>query len=437
MSHATLKLEDIDAEMLDARTKGIPGGVAPFRVGDIAARGWNVGNEDLPLPVVILKRSCLEHNIGVMREYCRQHEVELAPHGKTTMAPQIFGRQLAAGAWGITAATVEQLQVYRHYGVPRVIFANQLVGRAHLSYVCREMKGDPSFDLHPFIDSVAAVEQLAAAAEEHGLRRPVRVLLEVGYFGGRTGARSLEDVVQIRQALKQRSGRVELIGVAGFEGLLPVASRLPATAQPEGNVTIESHLQDMADAVDELLATDALPDSFIVTAGGSAAFDKVIEGLSGRWEGRAKVVLRSGCYVTHDHLMYRDSPLQNPNPGEQNGGAWLQPALELWSYVHSTPEPGRALLTFGRRDVGSDYGLPVPLRHVASGSRAAEPTDDWSIEQLNDQHAHLRHSAGDALAVGDRVVCGISHPCTTFDKWKVIPEVDDDYNVVGAVRTFF
>ena len=82
---------------------------------------------------------------------------------------------------------------------------------------------------------------------------------------------------------------------------------------------------------------------------------------------------------------------------------------------------------------------------AATGSTAAKPP--WpvaeamppghSITRLNDQHAFLRCPAGSPLAVGDLVGLGISHPCTTFDKWSLISVVNDTYDVVGAIRTFF
>ena len=61
----------------------------------------------------------------------------------------------------------------------------------------------------------------------------------------------------------------------------------------------------------------------------------------------------------------------------------------------------------------------------------------WKITGMNDQHAYLAFAAGDAPQVGDLIGCGISHPCTTFDKWRVLFTVDDDYRVTGAIRTFF
>jgi D-serine dehydratase len=35
------------------------------------------------------------------------------------------------------------------------------------------------------------------------------------------------------------------------------------------------------------------------------------------------------------------------------------------------------------------------------------------------------------------VAFGISHPCTTFDKWQVLFVVNDRYDIVSAVKTWF
>ena len=123
-----LDLRAIEDELIDDTWKGIPGGTPPFPLRQIGTHGWNVPAGDLPLPVLTIRRSAVEHNVAVMARFCAQTSALLAPHGKTTMAPQLFDRQLAAGAWGITAATVQQLQVYRRFGVARVILANQLIG---------------------------------------------------------------------------------------------------------------------------------------------------------------------------------------------------------------------------------------------------------------------------------------------------------------------
>jgi D-serine dehydratase len=94
----------------------------------------------------------------------------------------------------------------------------------------------------------------------------------------------------------------------------------------------------------------------------------------------------------------------------------------------------------GKRDVSYD-DLPVPLRWFRPSDRSGRaPTaleTGHVATGLNDQHCHMTVPADSPLSVGDMVAFGISHPCLTFDKWQVIPVVDDDYNVIAAIRTFF
>ena len=91
----------------------------------------------------------------------------------------------------------------------------------------------------------------------------------------------------------------------------------------------------------------------------------------------------------------------------------------------------------GKRDVAHDLTLPFPRLVFRPGvDRTPRPLPDGvAVTALNDQHAFMTAPA--TLAVGDMIGCAISHPCTTFDKWRFLPVVDDDYRVVDAVTTFF
>jgi D-serine deaminase-like pyridoxal phosphate-dependent protein len=174
----------------------------------------------------------------------------------------------------------------------------------------------------------------------------------------------------------------------------------------------------------------------IVSAGGSAFLDRVVAGLSEPWSlsRPVRLVLRSGCYLTHDAVHYAQL---SPFGSRLTGTEPLLEALEVWGTVLSLPEPGLALLGFGKRDVPFDMELPVP-RLVKSAGQAVCPLDaQASIFALNDQHAYMRLAADHDLRVGDLVGCGISHPCTAFDKWRLIPVVDDHYRVTDAVLTYF
>lgn len=430
-THAGIDLESLYSTQLDGRTKGLPGSTSGLEVRDLGQQGWNVLREDLPLPALVLRRSALAHNLRLMQSYCEANRVLLAPHGKTTMAPQLFAAQLEHGAWGITAASVEQLQVYRRYGIPRVMLANQLVGAPNIAYVVNELKSDPAFELIVWVDSARGVDLLASAARAAGLKRSIDVMLEVGYEGGRSGVRSRGAADAVAAAIAGAGAVIRLVGTAAFEGLLS----FDGPSDASGRRATRELLANTAQTAVRLRNADLISGDPILSAGGSSGFDDAVD-VFRREAPDATIILRSGCYITHDHGMNaHNSPLAEGNgPAAAEYGSLL-PALELWSYVNSTPEPGLAILGFGRRDAPYDAGLPIPLRHVAAGGTTNDLGGRAEIVAMNDQHGYLRSEV--EMSVGDRVVLGISHACTAFDKWRCIPVVDDDYDVVDAILTFF
>jgi D-serine dehydratase len=431
-----LQLQEILNSTVDDRCKGIPGAAAPFRLADIHQQGWNVLRQDLNLPLAVLRATALRHNVDWMSRFTRASGVQLCPHGKTTMSPQLFDAQLRAGAWGITAATIGHVQIYRRFGVKRILLANQLVGPKAIAYVLEELRSDPEFDFYCLVDSPAAASLLAQAARNASIGRPLQVLLEVGERNGRTGARSVEDRLRTAQAIA-RSGVLALRGVEGFEGVAQV------TAETTDREEVRNILQGIVDTAALLGEAGLFADGpVILSAGGSAFFDVAARQLATARLGREVVtVIRSGCYITHDsewcHSFFQQ--LAERETLAQSLGEGLKPALELWAYVQSRPEPDRVIATFGKRDCSSDAGLPVPLRWFRPGvhERPQSIPGPVRVTRLNDQHAYLEIGTDSPLAVGDMICVGISHPCTTFDKWQLLPVVNDDYDVVSAVRTFF
>lgn len=417
------ELSRLLAEPIDWRYKAFPATPEPVTVGTVGERGWNVLAGDLPLPAMVLKESVLEHNISVMARYCAEHGVLLAPHGKTTMAPQLFARQLEAGAWGMTAATVGHVRIYRAFGVPRIVLANELVEPVALRWVAAELAADPGFDFYCLVDSTAGVEAMNEGLAGSSLERPVQVLLEVGFEGGRTGGRTSGEAAETAAAVAA-SPVLELAGVEGYEGLIG-ADRSEATL-----AAVDDFLRRLRETTIALARAGAFATRgrILVSAGGSAFFDRAVELLVRPWEldRPVDVVLRCGSYVTHDSDVYeRVSPLAGS----------LRPAIEVWGAVLSRPERKLAIVGLGKRDVSHDLELPFP--RLVSGSSGLRPAEGMAVTALNDQHAFVRVPPEDELAVGDLLACEISHPCTMFDKWRLIPLVDDDYTVVGAVRTFF
>src|SRR5271168_206719 len=125
----------------------------------ISSLGWNLLREDLSLPIAVLSEEKLTHNLAWMKHFIEAYGIQLAPHGKTTMAPALFSRQLAAGAWGITLATAHQTAVAYQHGVRRVLMANQLVGRQNMALISHLLK-DRDFEYFCLVDSAELVKQL-------------------------------------------------------------------------------------------------------------------------------------------------------------------------------------------------------------------------------------------------------------------------------------
>lgn len=423
-----LSLREIEDQRLDVLVKGLPPS-ASLRLGDVGKQGWNVLTGDMPMPLAVIRESVLKANSAWMSAFSAANDLLIAPHGKTTMAPQLFDLQVADGAWAITVATMQQLAVARHFGVKRVILANQPIGRQEVA-ACFEALREPGFELYCLADSIAGVGLLAEAAKGHAGANPLGIFVEIGFMGGRTGARTREEALAVARAIAGAPG-LRLAGFECFEGL-------------HSDSAGADKLLDEVIAVAAAANAEGLlgPEPLVLSAGGTALFDRVGEKFNAASLGRPLLkVLRSGCYLTHDDLGYSasfrrimlETSLKLPPGG-------LEPALEVWAYVQSRPERGRSLLTLGKRDVTYDSALPVPLRWYRPGGAMARPEPmpaGHNVLALNDQHCHLGTPEESPLQVGDMVAFGIAHPCLTFDKWAVLMLVDDDWNVTGAIRTFF
>jgi D-serine deaminase-like pyridoxal phosphate-dependent protein len=371
-------------------------------------------------PLLVLDGEALAHNVRTMAEWVARRGLELMPHGKTTMAPVLWHRQLDAGATGITVATGWQADVALRAGVGTVQIANACTDPGLLRRIASWLAAHPEQEAVCWVDSAATLEVLESALPT-GSR--LGVLVEFGAAGGRTGCRDEDELVDIARRAAA-SASVELRGVAGYEGAL-AHDRSPAAL-----AAVREYCDRLAALVDRVRPYVA--GTPWVTAGGSAYFDVVADSLSGVQNARA--ILRSGAYVVHDDGFYRGiSPLDAARSGEAEP---LRTAMHAFARVVSLPEPGLALLDAGKRDVPFDEGLPVALG-VADTLGGAERALRAEVTALNDQHAFLRWEGPPPVAIGDVVRLGLSHPCTAFDKWRLIPVVDAQGVVTEAIETFF
>ncbi len=393
----------------------------------IAAQGWNLLEDDVSLPAAVIYKEKLDHNLQWMQRFVDAYGARLAPHGKTTMAPKLFSMQLHAGAWGITMATAHQARVAYAYGVRRVLMANQLVGRQNMEIIA-SLLCDPSFDYFCLVDSVENLAELGHFFQSKGQR--LQVLLEVGLQGGRTGVRNMEQLEALLTALAHWHDTIVLCGVEVYEGI------------SKDETEVRGLLQRAVEFAKTVVAQGALGrHSMILSGGGTAWFDLVAEAFS-RSEIKypTEVVLRPGCYLTHDVGDYKMAleRATRINPVAREMESTLLPAMQVWAYVHSVPEPTKAIVGMGKRDAAFDCGLPTPALHVSRGGNTPQATPGhWRLTRIMDQHAYLEITSADSIQVGDKIAFDISHPCLTFDRWRHLLIINAHHVVVDIVETLF
>lgn len=387
------------------------------------------------LPAAAVFEAPLAHNLEWMQRFAAEHGARLAPHGKTTMTPALFRRQLDAGAWGITLATAAQCRAAFAHGVSRLLMANQLVGEANMAIVAELIEAGADF--YCVVDGAANVRHLASYFSARGLR--LQVLIELGVNGGRCGCRDHDQVMELGELIDSEPALV-LAGLEGYEGVVHGDN-------PE--VAVRAYGWQLVEAA-QALDHDGLMESRepLITASGSAWYDLIAEVFHEARLGPHFVpVLRPGCYVVHDHGIYRQAQrdVLRRRPDLEQG---LQPALEVFAQVQSLPEPGLAVIGLGKRDIGFDQ-LPQPLRRYREGAARRDANvpvlsvAGWEVTKLMDQHAFVRlpeEDEGmrhDAVRVGDVVAFGASHPCLTFDKWRRVCLVDQHLKVIEEMATWF
>jgi D-serine deaminase-like pyridoxal phosphate-dependent protein len=364
----------------------------------------NLLTGDLLLPRLVVKRSALEHNIERMARFCAEHGLSFAPHAKTTMAPGILRRQLEAGAWGLTVATVVQAQALRDLGVRRILIANEVVEPRAIVWLAGELAAHADVELFVLADSLRGVSILESALAAAGAPRPLGVLVEIGETGGRAGCRTDGEALAVARAVVA-ADHLRLCGVEGFDAMY---------------ADVPGFLRRVRGLVETLAREGAFAavDEVIVSAGSSEYYTTVAE-LLVDWtlDRPVRTLLRPGGYATFD-----------------SGPGFARP-LEIWGAVVSRPEPSLAIAGFGRRDVPSAESLPEVTARAVDGRLA--PLTGAAVTRLMDQHALIE--LGDAsLEVGELVGCSIPNEFRpAFATWRTAPLVDDDYTVVETLDVLY
>ena len=420
-------LGSLDRIPLPPGMKGLPPEAdgRPWTPAALQAAGLNA-LRDLPTPFAVLRQGALYHNAEVMGRWCADNDVLLAPHGKTTMAPALWKLQFENGTWAMTVALPHQAVTAHRFGIRRILLANEAADPVALESLVR-LAAEPDTEIYSFVDSVAVVRAYRAAIDGTGVDPTgLRFLIDIGVPSGRTGCRTRAEAEAVAREIRQ-TGTAVVGGIGAYEG--PAGE----DRSPESLASVNSYLDSVTATFREFHADGVFSSDqpAVLSIGGSEIFELVSEYIRGELASidAYRLVIRSGCYLVHDHGHYAAV-----GPSVQPGWAYtsFQGALEVGATVVSRPQADLSLLNVGRRDIGFDEGSPSVIDPLPAGGGPPSP-----IVELNDQHAFVRPDDPTFLPVGTPVRVGISHPCTTLDKWRVLLVVDDDHNVVGAATTIF
>lgn len=402
---------EIENTKLSWKFRGLPEAALGLSIKDYLRKAPKFLRDDYQWPQAIMLDSALENNLTTMKAFCKKHNVELAPHVKTHMSPQLARRQIDNGSWGVTVANASQARTFIEFGFKKIIIANEVANASSIKFLSEQ-----DAEIYFYIDSLRGFEIVEKSAS-----RPVNILLEIGKSQGRTGVRDLvlaERLVDMISA----SEKMNFAGVSGYEGTF-------------GKDRSQQSIDKVRDFLQTLVAFAISvqakgPNPFMVSAGGSAFFDLVVDELKPvTQDSNFKVILRSGGYVTHDHGFYAEV-----YPFVNDPEFTFFPALEVWSIVNSKPDSDLFIVNGGKRDISVDIDLPYALKYQSENAPIKKLLG--KVLNINDQHLYLQ-TDNKELGVGDLVAFGISHPCTTFDKWPLIPVVTDDYRILDLYLTYF
>lgn len=410
--------------------------VIPFEKGSgnvstLAKNGWDLLKEEVSFPVAVIKEQNVQNNAKWMQKFSQESMVELAPHGKTTMAPELFKLQIEQGCWGISLATVPQVINASQHGIKRIILANQLIGAFHFKLIA-DLLTSTDLELYCFVDSAENIHQLGKYFSQRGV--VLKILLEIGVEGGRCGWRNTDNVDDVIEAIGEYDC-LALSGVSFYEGVIhgeQAQSKIENLINNVYKLTTKLHQQKLF-----------TQDEVIITGAGSAWYDVVasqfknmplISGLICRY------IIRPGCYLIHDTGIYQQAQndiLQRSQFACDIEGK-LDSSLEIWAYVQSIPEPGLVIIGLGKRDVAFDAGLPTPEMHYKPEWKVPQKVEkSWQVVEIMDQHCMMKVSSNSGLSVGDLIVFSTSHPCLTIDKWRKLGVINNEYTINKTITTYF
>jgi D-serine deaminase-like pyridoxal phosphate-dependent protein len=313
--------------------------------------------EELPTPILILDRTILDRNIEKMMSSLAGKTIDLRPHTKVQKSTDLALLQVAAGAVGVTVATVWEAAAMFAAGVKRVLIANEVIGVQKIEALALLAKHG---DLTVVVDNLKNIEQISEQLSQKNTNVGVLIDLDVGM--ARCGARSLEEAVALADLVVSKEN-LNLEGLQAYEG--------HCMLEPDSVVRLKLATQAMDYAAKVLAAIQKkYPQAKTLSGGGTGTYN-----ITGNHP--AVTELQAGSYV------FMDSFHGNLVPG-------FEVSLTVLSTVMAR-HGNTIILDAGRKSVGIDFVSP-PVKGF-----------DWVARYYAEEHALFDVDQSVTVQTGDKL----------------------------------
>jgi D-serine deaminase-like pyridoxal phosphate-dependent protein len=345
---------------------------------------------EIDTPALVVDLEIFERNLARVADYARQHSLRLRPHTKTHKSVRIAGRQIAAGAAGLTVAKVSEAEVMLAAGPADLLVAFPIIGHTkleHLTQVARRTQVTVA------LDSVFAARQLSDAARAAQVE--IGVLAEVDAGLGRVGVSPGQPLVQLAQAIGKLP-HLRFAGIAFYPGHIKSLDESGLRAMAQLSDFVRGILDDFRGAGIEIG----------IVSGGSTPT------LFHSHEVHGLTEIRPGTYVFNDLNTIRSGAC-----------AMEDCAAAVLATVVSTARPGQMIIDGGSKTFSSDRlanTAEVTFGHVVEAPAAR-------FHKMNEEHGFVDMSHETAeFRVGDRVRVIPNHICVAVNLHEKVYGVRGD-----------
>jgi len=327
----------------------------------------------IPTPALLLDLDAFEANLALMSDHVFRSGKKLRPHAKAHKCVEIARRQMKAGACGICVATLGEAELMAKSGITGLLLTSPVADPCKMARVVQT-------GAMVVVDHVQQAEWYEEAARAAG--RTVDVLVDLDVGDHRTGARSVEQAIEIAQAV-DRASHLRLKGLQAYS-------------------VHGSHAEDRARVSEDAFRRAGAARDAMARLGLSAEI--ISGGSTGTWDidtGIAEVTeLQAGSYVLMDlaygklglPFLHAITVISTVISANHDGFVTVDGGLKAFSTDRGYGPEAVGLANSGYRWGGDEFGY-LDVGSCASKPRLGDrmefipPHCDPTVNLYNEIHA--------------------------------------------------